>query len=514
MALYLDRRELPDDLSYIPDAVLQYVLEEHRSQKTRFDRLHDAYMARNLPKVTEDGDTAIVLDYPRYIVDTVCGMYLGDSVRYNDVSDQGITPGTKASVRGGDVVRADSVQMPAADISVITDIYRKQSISDCDVEIGRDIGEYGEAYELEYASDDPEPIPKTTVCSPRASVMVRDTSVEHHKLFFVTYERRQRIDHSYYYAVFVYTPTEQIEYYSDGVDSPLSFNEMSRTPHFFGEVPAVEYRNNSDRLGDFETCMTVIEAANRLISDRVTDKSRFIDAVLFLYGMVLTDEQKSDLKRFGLVDMLPSKQEGASAEYVQKLLDESGAHILFDDLIKQIHKISMTVDMTDSAFGTASGQALKLKLLSMTMMVKNKIRSMERGLKKRFEMYNRWLVTNGRMAPLERDDVDVVFNIQLPVDEQGVVNIVTSLQNIVDDETLLSLLWFVKDPAATIEKVKEQKKAAQAEYMDTFGMVQKRNAVIGANEEDGDDETDTDESGEGGEQGEPGSSEIGKKGKK
>ena len=42
--------------------------------------------------------------------------------------------------------------------------------------------------------------------------------------------------------------------------------------------------------------------------------------------------------------------------------------------------MTLTVDMSDEKFsGNASGQALKLKLLTMNLLVKNKIRRMERG---------------------------------------------------------------------------------------------------------------------------------------
>lgn len=479
MAIYIERRELPDDFSFIPDRVIEYVLQEHRLQLPRLNALHEAYMAKNMPEMTEDGDVALVCDYPRYIVDCICGMYLGDPVKYNTAESSGINPGTQATVRAGEVLRADSVKLPEVDITPIVEAYKRQTVSDCDTEIGRDLGEYGEAYELEYASDDEIPMPKTAVISPRCATMVRDTSVEHHKLFFLSYERRKSIDSSYYYSVFVHTPTEAIEYRSDGVDSPLSFIEIGRQPHYFGEVPAVEYRNNSDRLGDFETALSVINAYNKLMSDRVTDKGRFIDSVLFLYGMSLSDDQKSDLKKYRLVDQLPTKQEGAAAEYIQKSLDENSVHVLAEDLVKEIHKQSMTVDMTDASFGTASGQALKMKLLTMTMLVKNKIRSMERGLKKRFEMYAHWLNIQGSMMAVDREDVDIVFNISLPVDEAGIVNVVTSLQDIVDDETLLSLLWFVKDPKSTIEKVKQQKQEAQAEYFETFNFRERNNGIEG-----------------------------------
>ena len=494
MALYIDKREIPEG---DPSGVLEYCIEKHRERNTRLNKLHDAYLAKNFPEKTEDDQASVVFDYPRYIVDTIRGMYLGDPVKYNN-ADANFSGGRKATVKNGELLSADKVKMPEMDITPILDAYTKQTISDADSEIGCDLGIYGEAYELEYASDDENPIPKTSVCSPRCSLMVRDTTREHHKLFFMTYEQREHTDRTLYYAVYVYTADEMIEYYSDGIQSPITFNEISREPHFFGEVPAVEYRNNSRRIGDFETVMSPIGAYNTLMSNRLTDKTRFVDSVLAFFGFMLSDEQRENIRKYKVLDNLPTKQEGAEIEYIQKMMDESGVHILAEDLVKEIHKQSMTVDMTDVSFGTSSGQALKLKLLTMNMLVKNKIRSMERGLKKRFEMYNHWLAVKGVMPIVERDDINIVFNVQMPIDEAGVVNVVTSLQNIVDDETLLSLLWFVKDPAETIEKVKEQKKQAQAEYFDTFGFQQKENTI---------NAEDTGTGGEGSEQGEQGNPE-------
>lgn len=478
MAIYLDRRELPEDINDIPSNVLQFILEEHRQQLPRLNKLHTAYMAKNYPHISED-ELPIVCDYPRYTVDTLCGMYLGDPVKYNKVESNGITSSVKATVRDGEVVRVDAVRIDT-DITPITDAYKEQSISDIDMEIGKDIGEYGEAYELEYASDDEEPIPKTTVCSPRCSVMVRDTTVDHHKLFFMTYERRKRTDRTEYYAVFVYTDKECIEYYSDTTETPLNFHEVGRMEHFFGEVPAVEYRNNSDRLGDFETAMTIIDGYNTLQTNRLTDKIQFVDSMIVAH-FNLDEETMKNLRKYKVLSNVPPKGEGGDIEYLSKQFNEQSVQVYADNLVKEIHKQTMTVDMTDASFGTASGEALKMKLLTMTMIVKNKIRSMERGLKKRFELYNQWLSVKGVMPIIDKDDVDVIFNISLPINESQIVDIVTKLKssNLVDDEQLLSLLWFVKDPQATIEKVKAQKQEERAEYFDTFGFQAKENGING-----------------------------------
>lgn len=68
------------------------------------------------------------------------------------------------------------------------------------------------------------------------------------------------------------------------------------------------------------------------------------------------------------------------------------------------------------------------------------------------------------------DDVDMVFTVALPIDEAQIVSMVCTLKNagLVDDQTLLSLLWFVKDPAEAVENMKQQKQENQQQYMDSF----------------------------------------------
>ena len=155
----------------------------------------------------------------------------------------------------------------------------------------------------------------------------------------------------------------------------------------------------------------------------------------------------------------------ARAEYIQKTFDESSVQVLADALVREMHKMTMTVDMSDEQFaGNSSGQALKLKLLTMNLLAKNKMRRMEKGLKERFSLYNHWLVTHGDMAPVGVNDIDVVFTLSMPINESEIVQMVTSLQGIVDDRTLLSQLWFVRDPAEAAENIRRQKQENAAIY--------------------------------------------------
>ena len=72
------------------------------------------------------------------------------------------------------------------------------------------------------------------------------------------------------------------------------------------------------------------------------------------------------------------------------------------------------------------------------------------------------------MDPVGVNDVDIVFTISMPINESEIVQMVTSLQGIVDDQTLLGQLWFIKDPAEALENIKRQKQENQEAYQHTF----------------------------------------------
>ena len=219
------------------------------------------------------------------------------------------------------------------------------------------------------------------------------------------------------------------------------FHQVGETrEHFFGAVPVIDYGNNRERQGDFEQITSLIDAYNGLMSSRLTDKKKFVDALLVFFGMTLRDGDEAKLA------------------HIQKTFDEQSGQVLADARVREMHKMTLTVDMSDEKFaGNSSGQALKLKLLTMELLVKGKMRQMEQGLKERFQLYNHWLVTMGEMKPVGIEDVDVVFTVNLPVNEGEVVDMVARLQGIVDDQTLLSQLWFVSDPKEAVDNLRRQK---------------------------------------------------------
>lgn len=454
MIIYIDRAEVAD-VENIDPRVLQYLIREAETRNTRYNRLNDYYLGCHaILKHKPEPDGALVsINYAKYITDITLGYYLGDPVKYD--ANQRKTPGERSvsatNTDGGGLCVADK----GVDIAPIQNAYDAQQISRIDADIGKYVGIMGDCLELCYASDDEVPMPQSAYIDPRNGILVCDSTVAHKKLFAIVWERRRTTSYNDYYAVTIYTDRTVKDYRCSDLTS-ATFDQSGETrEHFFGSVPIIFYENNRERQGDFEQIINLIDAYDELMSNRLTDKKKFVDALLVFFGMKLRDGDEAKLAKEKFLDGVPLD---ARVEYIQKTFDENSVQVLADALVREMHKMTMTVDMSDESFsGNSSGQALKLKLLTMNLLVKNKMRRMEKGLKERFSLYNHWLNVRGDMDLVGVNDVDVVFTVALPINETEIVQMVTSLQGIVDDQTLLSQLWFIRDPAEAAEAIRKQK---------------------------------------------------------
>ncbi len=485
MLIYLNEKDAPNAKQCeIPSDVIKYIVEKAERYSLHCAELHGRYRGESqLPPPDDDSDEVHAeANYAKYIVDIIKGYYLSEPIKYdnNDKKDNDKSSGidfitsveAKLDKKTGKLVRKDynTIQSREIDISPIIDCFHSQNISKMDDKNGKNIGIYGESTELLYASTDENPMPRSAVYPPDQLILVQDNTVEHKDMFALWYEKREHIDKTKYYAVSVYSAIGRMDYESTDCSlDEFHYNPVSDLiPHGFNEVPVIHYENNDERQGDFEQVQSLIDTRNGLLSDRLTDKHSFVNALLAFYGGIISDEAREDMKNNKFIDGLPID---SKFEYIQKTFDEAGLKILDDTLVSDIHKMTLTPDMTDEQFaGNSSGVALKLKLLALNILVKNKMTAIEDGLKKRWRLYNNWLANANRMNSVSIDDVDIVFTICMPIDEQATVDMVCKLKDsaLVDDQTLLSLLWFIKDPAEALKNMKEQKKENQKQYLDSF----------------------------------------------
>ncbi len=440
MILYLDRSEVPD-VERVPSEVLRSLIRKGEQAAGRYDKLWRYYLGQHtLPTPAGRDEVQVVVNYAKYVVDIALGYYLSHPVKYD--ANQTDALGRKI------------------DLTPLIHCYDQAQVQEADLTIGKTMGVMGDCLELCYSTAGEHPGPASAVIDPRSGILVKDNTVEHAKLFGLIWEKRRKLSGELSYFVTVYTDRTAKDYICSDLNGGQFVPVGEVRYHWFGAVPMIDYANNDERQGDFEQILSLIDAYDELMSARLTDKKKFVDALLVFFGMTLAEDDERRLAVEKFIDGAPLD---ARAEYIQKTFNESEVQVLADALVREIHKMTLTVDMSDEQFsGNSSGQALKLKMLAMDQLVGRKMRRMERGLRERMALYNHELVVRGVMPVVDHTQVDVIFTPNLPINEGERVDLVCKLQGIVDDQTLLSQLWFISDPAEAAE-IMRRRKEGQAE---------------------------------------------------
>lgn len=423
---------LPENTK-IDNQVLNDVIDYNEKFKARYDHLEYYYLGKHdiLERQKEErlSNNKVMINHAKYITDTNVGYLLGNPVDYQ--------------------VGNDDEGNPLYEIQPILDEYKKQTINDLDTEIAKDVSIFGSQYEYIYANKDAEP--RSCEIDNRNAIIVYDDTVEHNKLFGLIYKPVYKGKEFQYWDIIYIDKKEEIHYKS--YDKTLDKVGESK-PHAFGDVPLICYKNNPEMLGDFEPVISLIDAYNLLQSDRVNDKEQLVDAILCLYGIDFDTDQAEQLKTSRMLAGIPTD---GKVEYLVKTLQEGDVDILRQNLEKDIHKISMTPNMSDENFvGNSSGVAIRYKLLAFEQNIKNKERYMEKGLMERFKLYNNFLITRSKMNEVPIEEVDTVFKRNLPSNDFEISQMINNLADYVDAETLISQLSFIKDASEIVELKKKE----------------------------------------------------------
>lgn len=248
--------------------------------------------------------------------------------------------------------------------------------------------------------------------------------------------------------------------------SGLGLELVEETPHYFGDVPAIAFKNNSRVTGDFEGEISLIDGYDLMQSDALNDDEYFSDAYLMLRGMMGTDETDvAEMKR-NRVMLLPND---GDAQWLIKQANDTAAENIKTRLDRDIHRFSGVPDMSDENFaGNASGVAIRYKLLAFENIAKAKEREFKRGLQRRIElMCNIWRIV-GR-GDFDWRDVTITFKRALPQNLLEAAQAMSTLGSVISDETKRSMLPIEIDENVEKERLQQQREAGMSLFMPDGG---------------------------------------------
>ena len=404
-------------------------------------------------KILEDAkrENRLVCNHAKDISDTASSYFIGNPVTYK--SD--------------------------ADIKDLTDSLETAGADETDGDNGLDLSIYGLAYEYVYVKENENNL-LTKNLSPENTFMVKDDSIEENELFAVYYYVRKDDSGTgpEHYIATVLTPNYKYELDIQNNEVPQLTTELP-VPHYLGEIPIIEYLNNKLAIGDFELQIPLIDAYNALMSDRITDKEQFIDAILAIYGTLLSDEDepgtdeedqnikkvKDRLRKYKVLEM----PDTAKAEYLTRTFDESGVEILKKAIEQDIHKFSHIPCMSDESFGgNVSGVAMEFKLLGMENITKIKTRYYRKGLRKRLRIFCNYLALHGKSV--DPTGITMIFTRALPKNLLEISQIVANLWGKVSRKTLLSQVPFVDDVDEELKALDEETEENLKRQQEIFDM--------------------------------------------
>ena len=358
-------------------------------------------------KIKGSSNNKVVCNHAKDISDTATGYFLSSAISFS-TSDKKMN------------------------IDKLTDAFDLADVDDVDHDNALDMSVAGVAYEYVYVKEN-ETTPVSKNLEPEHTFLVCDDTIEENILFGV-----------YYYR------------FKDAVTGKYKYKATVGTENY---------------IYDFEQQISLIDAYNTLMSDRVNDKEQFVEALLVVYGALMGDDEEEVsevvkiLKENGLLE-LPLD---AKAEYIARTFDESGMEVLRKAIKEDIYTFSHVPNLTDENFvGNSSGVAMEYKLLGLEMITKTKERYYKKALKQRITLYCNYL--NLKAISINPTAIIPTFSRGLPKNLLELSQIITNLKGFVSQETLLNQLDFVEDAQTEIKKVDEENDKAVERQQKMFGV--------------------------------------------
>ena len=329
------------------------------------------------------------------------------------------------------------------DFTPIQEVLNYNDVRNTDSEYLRNALIYGKAYEVNYIDEESQE--RFKVLDSRECVPVYSKDLNQDLLYVIRFYLVDNIDYTQGWFVEVYDKDFITKYKSNAGFSSIQLIEQ--IPHYYQQVPISVFTLNAEEESIFDKVMSLQDAYNKLLSAEVDDFEAFCDAYLILNNCYLSPEDVQQMKE---KRTLIVEGENASVSFLNKSISDTQIENMLANIDAKIHKTANSPNFADESFGTASGVALRYKLLGFENTSAGIVANMTKALQRRLELICTVLELKAAISETTWRDVQINFTRNLPVDYDSLTNTINQLRGIVSDKTLIALLPFVKDADAEL----------------------------------------------------------------
>lgn len=333
------------------------------------------------------------------------------------------------------------------DIEDIMSILKYNDYQEQDNKLLSDALIFGYGAELMYMDSEAQVRFKNV--SPLSCFPIYDNSLTDDLLYFVRFYVIDEWSNDNLYYVDVYNDVTMKRYKSFGINGKLEL--VSEEPHYFSQCPA-NVLIMPEEKSIFDCIMGLQDSYNEILTSEIDDYSAFVDAFLALYGADADEDSIVSMKQ-NRVLILP---EGANAQWLVKQTNDTQIENMLKRVQDSIYRIAAAPDFSSDSFtnGVSSGVAIRYKLTGMETRAARIEAIMKKALQRRVEIICGMVAL--KLGENIFRDIVITFTRNVPTDGNEIINTVNSLRGLVSNETLLSMIPQITEPAEEVRKAKEE----------------------------------------------------------
>lgn len=193
------------------------------------------------------------------------------------------------------------------------------------------------------------------ILDPRNTFVVYSTGFNKRPILGGLIVKLEDEDEDEKHIISVYSETTYWEIEWDNGSGEL--NIVNEQPHVLETVPIIEYPANPSRLGVFEPAIGLLDALNKVASNRLDGIEQFIQSIMKFVNCDISKEQFKELAELGAIKVSSTEGRQADVEILTSELDQQQTQTYVDYIYQTVLTITGVPDRRASAGGN-TGQAL------------------------------------------------------------------------------------------------------------------------------------------------------------
>jgi SPP1 family phage portal protein len=181
-------------------------------------------------------------------------------------------------------------------------------------------------------------------------------------------------------------------------------------------VPAVDFRQNTEGRGLYEGVLSLIEQYNAVLSEKANDVEYFSDCYMVVKGKELDESEIENIRENKIINLFGESTEGLDVMFLVKPTPTACRKTSSTAWKRSSTRLHVP-DITDDNFATASGIALKMRMMPMSNLARNKELKFRRGVQERMRLLAAY--PNADFAGDDWQAVEVTMHRNMPDDLQS-----------------------------------------------------------------------------------------------